>query len=289
MRRTIFAAVASAMTLLPVAAHAGPPSGAGNNPRDYIPAPVGTTAMVTYWKHISGNKYYANQNKASSGAGISADVFILRPVHWMKVGSLVFDPQCLIIGQDTQVDGGGGATGFSDLVTLAAFWVVNKPERKLWLALTPYITIPIGEYDKNNPGNSPGANRWTLRPEIGLAKGFGENLYLDLTGSVEWFQDNDEYAGMELSQNLQYHAEAHVSYDFTKSFYGGVDYYGYFGGETELDGVAQNDKKNNHAIGWTGAYQVAAGQQLMLQWKDDVSVKDGAKANTFMLRYLTAW
>ncbi|MBI5060437.1 transporter [candidate division KSB1 bacterium] len=153
-----FFLIASVITIgMPAITQAGPPSGAGNNARDYIPAPAGTAAMITYWKHISGNKFYADGDKVSDNVGVSADVFILRPVYWTQVGSLVFDPQLLVVGQDQQVDAGAGgaaATGLADPVAVASFWVVNQPDNKFWMAVSPFFNIPIGEYNKERPAKS---------------------------------------------------------------------------------------------------------------------------------------
>ncbi|MBI5058935.1 transporter [candidate division KSB1 bacterium] len=285
MRKLFLTAAALVPLILPTL------SLADNNARDYIAAPAGTTAMITYWQRSSSNLVYHKGDKVDN-SGTTGDIFILRPVHWMNIGPVLADPQMLIIGGN---GGNGAASGLADPIVLSTFWAVNNAASKTWLGLTPFITLPIGEYHPHSPGTSMGGNRWVFKPEIGFVQGFGDKFYLDLTASVSLFAKNNNFgrdaAGDKgkLEQDPLYALESHLSYDFNKSFFGAIDYYGHFGGETKVNGTKSDNKLNNHTVGLTGAYGIAPGYQLMLTYTDDISVYEGRKANTFTTRFLHVW
>jgi hypothetical protein len=161
--------------------------------RDYIPAPPGTTLAILYYQHTTAHEAYSDGDEVANDLNVSANVGIFRPVYYVKLGPFVVDPQALIPFADQHVDGAdaqfGGdysATGLADPVLLATVWFVNNPESKMWFGFTPYVWLPIGEYDEDN-GLNIGENRWKGRAEFGFVKGFGDRTYLDLIGYYQVF------------------------------------------------------------------------------------------------------
>ncbi|MEI8355993.1 MAG: transporter, partial [Deltaproteobacteria bacterium] len=168
---------------------------------------------------------------------------------------------------------------------LATFWFVNGPKNKFWVGFTPWLTLPVGQYNRDRLA-SPGGNRWVIKPEIGIVKGIGEKAYIDLILGGEFYTDNDKYNGSQkLQQDPTLQAEVHLSYDITKLWAAALDYYYTNGGETKVDGASQNNSQSNHGLGVSMMFMVGSNNQLILSYRDDFSVKSGAGSNTFGARW----
>ena len=264
------------------------------NARDYIPAPPGTFLFCSYFKHITANKLYKNGDKVSSDFNLSQNIGIFRPVYYTQVGPFTIDPQALILYGDAELDGeyvGGNqfsTTGFADPVVLATLWFVNDPKNKLWVGFTPYVTLPLGDYDRRRVLNL-GANRWAFKPEVGMVKGFGEKFFLDLIVNGEFYTDNDDYGSASQSTRLEQDPtvgfETHLSYDITKQWFISLDYYYLYGGETTVADVNQNDTLSNHGLGLSLFWGIGSNNQLMVEYRDDFSVRIGAGTNQLTLRW----
>ncbi len=264
------------------------------NARDYIPAPPGTFLFCAYFNHITANKLYKNGEKVSNDFNLSQNIGIFRPVYYTQIGPFTIDPQALIPYGDVSLDGaavGGNqysATGFADPVVLATLWFVNDPKDKLWVGFTPWITLPLGEYDRNRVLNL-GANRWAVKPEVGLVKGFGEKFYVDLIVNGEFYTDNDDFGSgflpVRLEQDPTVGFETHLSYDITKQWFVSLDYYYVYGGETKVAGIPQNDRMSNHGLGISLFWGIGSNNQLMIEYRDDFSVRSGPGTNKLALRW----
>lgn len=269
--------------------------------RDYIPAPPGTFLFCTYFRHITANTLYNNGHKVSSDFNLSENIGILRPVYYTQIGKSLYgsgpftiDPQALIPFGEAHLDGAAvgdkqfSDSGFADPVLLTTFWFVNAPEKKLWVGFTPYLTLPLGTYDRHKALNL-GNNRWAIKPELGVVKGIGDKAYLDLIINGEFYTDNTNFGAganpVKLEQDPLLGFEAHASYDITKQWFVSLDYYYNNGGETKIAGVSQNDEQSNHGLGISFFWGIGDHNQLMLQYRDDFSVKSGPGTNTFGVRW----
>lgn len=269
--------------------------------RDYIPAPPGTFLFVTYFRHITASTLYNNGNKISRDFNLSQNIGILRPVYYTSIGKSLYgsgpftiDPQALMPFGEAHLDGAAvgdkqfSDSGFADPVLLTTFWFVNAPEKKLWVGFTPYLTLPLGTYDRQKVLNL-GGNRWVIRPELGIVKGIGERAYLDLIINGEFYTDNDDFGAganaVKREQDPLLGFEAHASYDITKQWFVSLDYYYNNGGETTIAGEKQNDEQSNHGLGVSFFWGIGDHNQLMVQYRDDFSVKSGPGTNTFGVRW----
>ena len=271
--------------------------------RDYVPAPPGTFLFCAYYRHISATNLYSNGHKISNDFDLNANIGILRPVYYTSIGKSSFygsgpftiDPQALIPYGEQQVDGAAvgnnqiSSTGFADPVLLTTFWGVNAPEKKLWVGFTPYITLPLGTYDRQKGALNLGGNRWVFRPELGVVKGIGDRAYLDLIINGEFYTDNTNFGAganpVTLEQDPVLGFETHASYDITKQWFVSLDYYYNYGGETTVAGVKQNNQLSNHGLGISFFWGIGDHNQLMLQYRDDFSVKSGPGTNTLGVRW----
>lgn len=272
---------------------------ADNHARDYIPAPAGTLAVITYFFHVSGNRYMVQGKKVSGNLGLSENIAMFRPIYYtnLNIGDLSIrvSPQCVIpFGQanfDGDIFNNVSSSGFGAPFFLSQFWIINHPETNTYLAFTPFFFLPIGNYNSTRPINL-GQNRWQFHQELNFTQGFevipGHFAYAEVTLSGTEYTSNDDYFGQTLSQSPEFDLESHLSYDLTKTVFAAVDYYGHFLGSQTIAGVNLNNPINSNSIGGTLAYSFSPGFQLLLQYKSDVSVENGPKTSTIMLRFLWA-
>ncbi|MEZ4601100.1 MAG: transporter [Syntrophotaleaceae bacterium] len=284
MKNLFLLCVMAAMASVPDFARA-------TDPRDYIPLPSGSMLFCTYLQHTTGHRFKVDDEVVSNDFNLSQNLVIFRPVYYTDLGPFTVDPQALIIAGEASLDGDiiadTSTSGIADPVLLMTTWFVNDPANKLWFGWTPYLTVPIGEYSKKRPLNL-GTNRWALKNELGLVKGFGP-FYIDLVGHVTWFDDNDEFwNGTEevtKEQDLLYGAEVHLSYDIHPRWWVGLSYFYANGGETEIDGVDQKDDQDNHALMFTSAFGIGDHYQLLFQYRDDFGVKSGTETKSIQARF----
>ncbi|MBM9614215.1 transporter [Desulfobulbus rhabdoformis] len=266
-------------------------SSATANMRDYIPAPPDTLLSMLYYNSVSADDVYRDGKKIGN-VDLSQNLFLLREVYYTKIGSIVADPQFILPFGNAYLDG-DRSDGIGDLILLCTFWVVNNPETKTYVGFTPYFYLPTGEYDENSAVNM-GTNRYAFQAEVGFVKGWevqtGHNLYLEVSPSVFFYGDNDDYQGnKELSQDPSFALETHLSYDLTSNLVVGLSYYGQWGGESEVDGSKiSGSELDNHAIGAQLAYNFAPGWQFMLQYKRDIQVDYGVEAQVVQGRLFYA-
>ncbi len=271
------------------------------NSRDYIPLPNNTFLFCAYLKHITANTLYANGKKASADFDLSENIGVFRPVYYTSIGKplygdgdFIIDPQALIFFGEANIDGAAvgdkniGSSGILDPTVLATFWFINSPKDKLWVGFSPYITIPLGEYDKSRSFNL-GNNRWAIKPELGIVKGFGDRFIAEFDINGEFYTDNDKYNNgtnlVKLEQDPVLNIESHMSYDITKQWYVSLDYFYSHGGETKIAGVKQNNTQDNHGLGLSMFWMIGSNNQLMVEYRDDFSVKNGPGTNTFGARW----
>ena len=111
-------------------------------------------------------------------------------------------------------------------------------------------SIPVGSYTNKQIINA-GANRWMLRPGIGMSYAIG-GWHFDLSASIRFFEDNDDfYKGIDLEQKRLYQVQSHLVYYFPKGRWLSLDGNYYWGGETTKNGVRAGDRTKNSRWGLT--------------------------------------
>lgn len=283
IRTTILCGV-SVLSILTASAYAD------NDPRDYVPLPAGTTLIASYFSHISATNAYSKGNKVANNMDLSANIGMIRPVYYMKLGPYIVDPQMIIpFGVQTlQTNAGAGgeisSSGLADPIVTATIWFINDPASKTYLGFTPWFFLPIGEYDKKKPVNL-GGNRFMFREEVGFVKGFGD-LNIDLTASADFFTDNDKFGttSAKMSQAPIFNFETHLSYDINKTFFTSVEYFYHNGGKTTVAGVKNDDAVSTHAAGVTLGFMLSPSYQLLFKYKQDLAVENGLKTGTIGTR-----
>jgi len=134
-----------------------------------------------------------------------------------------------------------------------------------------------------------GANRWMIKPELGLSKTIGR-VILELSTAAAFFTDNDDFnKGQKKSQEPIYSVQGHVVYPFKNGIWAAVDSTYYTGGRSTVDGVEGKDLQENSRLGATLALPVNKNHSVKLYASTGVSTRTGSDFNTYGLAWQYRW
>lgn len=260
------------------------------NARDYLPAPSGTTLMLTYAKHITADSIYTDGER-TSGFNYTNNLGFFRLVYFNTLFGMPIDYQGLLFFNDQELDGAavGGSqfasSGMMDPVLVSTIWPIAKPSTKTWLGFTQFITVPVGEYHEGETLN-PGDNRWAFKEEVGFVQGIGDKMFLELQPSVEFYTDNDDYSSGPQEKDPFFQLQVHLSYDITPNFFVSGDYTYQNDGETTVAGIEVDDGADAHKLGLSFNYKLSDVTQLLLEYSQIVETENGPDVAIAGARFL---
>jgi hypothetical protein len=150
------------------------------------------------------------------------------------------------------------------------------------------IVMPTGEYFPDKLVNI-GGNRWAFKPELGLTWPVG-GWYLELTGGVWIFTDNDDFfGGVVREQEPLATYQMNISYTFRPRLWlsGGWTYY--TGGRTTVDDVRKSDWQSNNRYGVTLSVPLSTRQSLKFNWSRGATTRIGSEFETYGMSWQFAW
>ena len=171
---------------------------------------------------------------------------------------------------------------------------VLRYEPKFSVDLLADVALPIGEYDNSQPLNL-GQNRWYGRlgaPIIWQLGSWvpGRRTTLEFLPAVWMFGPNNDFVGQTLKTDPMFQLDAHLTRDFTETFWGSIDAAWYNGGRATINGV-QGDKLNNVGLGLTLGYNVNDNMNLTFGYKS--TLNDNApgdlRMDSFMITLVYGW
>jgi hypothetical protein len=156
------------------------------------------------------------------------------------------------------------------------------------------LMVPIGEYDSSQPLNI-GQNRWYGRLGMPIVWQLGpwvpgRRTTLEFLPAVWVFGNNDNFVGQTLKTDPMFQLDAHLSRDFTETFWGAIDAAWYTGGKASINGI-QGEKLNNIGIGLTLGYNI--NENLNFTFGYMSTLNDNApgdlRMNNFKVSLVYAW
>ena len=168
--------------------------------------------------------------------------------------------------------------------------------QKLLIGASIKVVAPTGQYDPTKLV-TPGANRWSFKPEIGLSRRWGHWL-LDAYGGVwffttnsEFFSHNQTFPGTNtLSQAPMGSLEMHLSYDVKPRLWFSVDGNYWYGGKTSVNGVESSGSlQANSRIGGTASIPVSKHQSLKFSYSRGSIIRVGGDFQRFSVAWQYSW
>lgn len=252
-------------------------------PADYEPIPAGMTALLTYFQHAERKELFQDGDKISNNARLSSDIAMLRVIHSVGLGDrLVAQPQFILPYGHLHAGGDfsplGQASGTGDLILGSPFiWTLPNATNDI-LSLAPFIYLPTGSYDRDDPLNL-GENRWRFLLQVVYTHHFSERWALDSAADVSWVTRNDDYSpgAAEFKQEERYEYQAHLRYNLTPHSTVAVGG-GYIeGARSRIDGVRQDDELGTTYARLSLTHWLQPTFQVQAQLGRDLNVEQGFK------------
>jgi len=156
------------------------------------------------------------------------------------------------------------------------------------------LMVPIGEYDSSQPLNI-GQNRWYGRLGMPIIWQLGpwvpgRRTTLEFLPAVWLFGNNDNFVGQTLKTDPMFQLDAHVTRDFTETFWGALDAAWYTGGQASVNGI-EGERLNNLGFGFTLGYKVNDNLNLTAGYKATVNdnAPEDLRMNSFMVSFVYGW
>lgn len=273
-------------------------------PRAYSPAPTGVNFVLFAGARSTGEvltdpSLPVENVEATIDAGVlaygrtfavgshSASLALAVPHVWADISGDV--------GEERQ---SVSRTGIADTKLRLAVNLIGGPAMtpKEFAQRTPQTTLgaslsivaPTGEYFPDKLINI-GTNRWGFKPEIGLSIPFERWMFDAYAGAWLFTDNSDFYGGVRREQEVMPTFQAHVSYTFRPGLWVAFDSTYYFGGETTVNGVRKNDRKENSRAGLTLSLPMARWHALKFNWSKGATTRTGNKFTTFGVAYQYTW
>jgi hypothetical protein len=283
-------------------------------PRFYWKTLQGTNAVPVIAMIGSGNSNPLDpSNMFDPSANLSADIVIAGYAKMFPVGNKA--AMLAVLMPMGRIDGdflAGGSlsressSGFGDpmiefnMNLIGPPPIMNLPDMLRYepgfsLDLVVDVAFPLGQYD-NTQSLNLGQNRWYGRIGTPIIWQLGpwipdSRTTLEIFPSVWLFGDNDDLVGQNLSSDPTFELEAHLTRNFTSTFWGSVDATYTTSGDATIAGTTTSGSDMTLA-GFTLGYQLNDSMQLTIGYKSTLNNDSGSsdpQMSTFMISFTTGW
>ena len=271
-------------------------------PLDWVPLPRGTQMLALYYEYGEHNSYNNTiAGTSSRDTSLDSQIGIARYIHYNKESLFGHQYDWNVIVPFGRLRDGrilgqslGDASGVGDPIASVGYWFINDPERKRYLSFAPYLTIPVGSYDRNKSLNL-GGNRWVYNFQGNLTQGISEKFTIDLSAGWTWYGDNNKAGNgfQKLTQATSYELYGWLIYDVTDAIRHvwqgasnaslSLGYMGLFGGEQKIDGVVNGQKARQDQLRLALMANLSPTLQGLVSVTRDVHVEGQFKQNFGLL------
>ena len=155
------------------------------------------------------------------------------------------------------------------------------------------LGIPIGQYDEDKVVNM-GLNRFYGRIALPFKYHFGVftpgyRSSFELVPSVWLFSENDNFVGQTLENDPLWQLEAHLTHDFTSTFFGSLDVLYRSGFQSEINGMQVGDDVDVGNVGFTFNYQVTDNVALRTSYLSNVFGDDNLDDSILKMMFAYGW
>lgn len=274
-------------------------------PRLYLPLPVGMNAVVASFAHSTGEvvvdqalpitDFRATMNSGTVALVRTFGVFGRSAQLQAILPFVTATAHAVVAGVDTS----RALDGQADPVLRLSVNLHGGPARRraemagvhfgTILGASLSVTAPLGEYDHTQRLNI-GANRWSVKPELGLIQPLAPGWALEVYSGVVLFGHNTGYLDTStVTQQPLWMVQSHLIRLFGRSVWVALDGTLVHGGATLLDGVEQNTFQRNARFGTTVGWAVARRHALKASFSSGIYTRFGGDFNLLALGYQYNW
>jgi hypothetical protein len=150
---------------------------------------------------------------------------------------------------------------------------------------------PLGHYEHDRQLNV-GANRWSLKPELGVVQPWGQTKRwaIEAYAGVWLFSDNSAFLDTStVSQEPLWALQGHLIRVLGRRGWIALDGTLVRGGTTSVDGVEQNTFQRNVRLGATATWSLGGGHVLKASFSRGVYTRFGGDFDVLAVGYLYGW
>lgn len=264
------------------------------NARDFLTAPVGTSVGVLYLANQHADRFDGAADPEGR-ARLDVNALAYRQLWFSDLCGRLCTPQFILplVEVDARLPGAAERerqSGLGDPQVGGTLFFVDRPESRTASGLLTLLTLPVGDYDGQRPGTSPGANRWAATFVYNHTQGVGDDWVLEANLEAQLYGDNDDYLGMNLKQDPLYRLQAFASYDITPGTYGALRLIHAQGGALRLEGQALKDTRQRYTqVGVELGHQLTPRNQLLLAFSHNVDTDNAFHGSQALLRLAHVW
>jgi len=171
-----------------------------------------------------------------------------------------------------------------DLVNYEPTWTIDA---------AVMLAFPIGQYDSDKLLNM-GLNRWYGRIALPLKYHFGTfspgyMSSFELIPSVWLFAENDDFVGQKLENDPLWQIEAHLTHDFTRSFFGSLDLLSRGGFQSEINGIEVGEDLDIGNLGFTLNYLATDNLTIRTSYMSNVFGDSDLDNSVIRIQFVYAW
>ena len=150
------------------------------------------------------------------------------------------------------------------------------------------VAPPLGQYDSTKLINI-GTNRWSIKPELGLSRTYGQWVVEAMAG-VWLFTDNTDFlGGRTREQDPIVATQVHLTYKFKRSMWLAADANYFTGGRTTIGGRQNLDLQRNSRIGATFSSALDRNQAIRMSVSQGAFTTIGADFTSIGASYSYVW
>ncbi len=273
-------------------------------PRAYVDTPAGMNFLIVSYAYSEGG-VSTDPSLPIQGAELQLNNFVLgyarAPNVFGKSGKIdlivpfsQLSGSALLAGQPVERD----VTGFGDPLVRFSVNLYGAPalsmkeyrsyRQNVIVGASFQVSAPFSQYDTSKAVNI-GTNRWSFKPGLGISKAIGK-FKLELSTGVTFYTNNgDFFGGNTLEQDPIYSVQAHVSYDFGRGVWAGVDGTYYLGARTTINGLSENNMQENSRVGATFALPVNKNNSIKFYVSTGLSTRTGSNFTTGGIAWQYRW
>jgi Putative MetA-pathway of phenol degradation len=153
------------------------------------------------------------------------------------------------------------------------------------------VAPPLGQYDDTKAINL-GANRWSIKSEVGLSRAIGPWVVELMTGFWAFTDNHDFLGGGTRQQDRIGSAQVHVTYRFVRLHRGmwlAGDSNFYRGGRTTINGTQNLDFQRNSRVGVTFSSTINRRQSIRASVSQGAYTTIGGDFTAIAVGYNYAW
>ena len=271
-------------------------------PRLYWPSPKGTRVFVSGYSYLEGG-VLVDRSLPITGVDSSINTGVLAYMQtlglWGRSTNLLVELPYnwgTTKGFLNNIPAHRDFSGMGDLGVTLTVNLLGAPsmtlEDFLKLRANPHpilgaslkVLAPTGQYYKNRLINV-GANRWASRAQLGAILPLRPSWLLELSASVWFFGDDDQYITGKRQQAPVYAAQVNLIKRLRPGFWVSLDLSAYRGGRQTIEGRRFDDLQRNVKIGGTIVIPFLRRHAIKIGYANGAVTRYGTDFDQFLLSY----